>query len=607
MFYPSGNLGNRQGFDALLGNPPWDRMLPADKEFFAAYDFNILEAPTKRERTEIEKKLKANPEIAEAHENYIAGFRSHERIIKSIYKYQVAIVNGEKTIGKQDVFRVFMERNTQLLKPLGLTGVVVPSAFHANEGATGIRQLYLENMGLKCCYSFENRRKIFEIHLSFKFATVIAQKGKITTEFPCGFYLHDDEWLFRDKKERPPLDYNLDFVQKTGGDYLSLLELQSENDLEVAKVCFANGEPFGKVCNRLGIKLGRELNMTDDAWRFTPTSEILPEGKDPRDPDVAKQLLEKGYLLLHEGKTFHQYTDYWEEKPRYLISLAKLNEKIDILKAVQFYRIGIREVSSSTNERTLIAALLTPGTTSGHTVTHEKNPSERTVASICLAIALLNTYSVDWVSRLSTASHVTKFILNMTPVPSVPHSFLVHSSIRLTCNHTGYLPLWQEQLGNEWREPNKELLTFPVLPTNDERWQIRVAIDAVVADAYGLNREQYAHILSTFSHKSYPKASQLCLACFDELQNIGLKAFTQKYDPYWEIPLNENLPKTVIELPTPEVYAVSTDDGTFQREHPDFANIQKYDKVRRFWGKPTLSFPKKYILESISHFRGTEE
>ncbi|MEG4172817.1 hypothetical protein QUA16_35710, partial [Microcoleus sp. S13_C3] len=24
-------------------------------------------------------------------------------------------------------------------------------------------------------------------------------------------------------------------------------------------------------------------------------------------------------------------------------------------------------------------------------------------------------------------------------------------------------------------------------------------------------------------------------------------------------------------------------------EHPDFANIQKYDKVRRFWGKPTLS------------------
>ena len=42
-------------------------------------------------------------------------------------------------------------------------------------------------------------------------------------------------------------------------------------------------------------------------------------------------------------------------------------------------------------------------------------------------------------------------------------------------------------------------------------------------------------------------------------------------------------------------------------EHPDFASIQKYDKMRCFWEKPTLSFLQKYVLESISHFRGTEE
>ena len=569
VFYPSGNLGNRQGFDAVLGNPPWDRMLPADKEFFAAYDFNILEAPTKRERTEIEKKLKANPEIAQAHENYIAGFRSDERVIKSIYKYQIAIVNGEKTIGKQDVFRVFMERNTQLLKPLGLTGIVVPSAFHANEGATGIRQLYLENMGLKCCYSFENRRKIFEIHLSFKFATVIAQKGKITTEFPCGFYLHDDEWLFRDKKERPPLDYNLDFVQKTGGDYLSLLELQSEKDLEVAKVCFANGEPFGKVCNRLGIKLGRELNMTDDAWRFTPTSEILPKGKDPRDPDVAKQLLEMGYLVLHEGKTFHQYNDRWEERPRYLINTSQLINKPDFLDNSLFYRLAYREIASATNERTLIFSLLLFGNLAGHKAPNERTAKNRSNPIALLLLAILNSYTADFIIRLQAGTGVSKFVLMALPFPKIQkNKLLSHSALRLTCNHAGYLPLWQEQLGNEWREPNKEPLTFPVLSTDDERWQIRATIDAVVADAYGLNREHYAHILSTFSHKSYPKAPQLCLACFDELQNIGLEAFTQKYDPYWDIPLNENLPKPVIELPTPEVYAVSTDDGTFQLTAP---------------------------------------
>ncbi|MFL9456938.1 MULTISPECIES: hypothetical protein [Nostocales] len=351
---------------------------------------------------------------------------------------------------------------------------------------------------------------------------------------------------------------------------MSLLELRSEKDLEVAKTCFANGEPFGKVCDRLGVKLGRELNMTDDAWRFTPTSEILPDGKDPRNPEVAKQLLEMGYLVLHEGKTFHQYTDRWEERSRYLVSLLKLQDKQEILKLVKFYRIGIREVSSSTNERTLIAALLSYGTTSGHTVTHEKLAAERSIAIACATISFLNSYSVDWVIRLSAASHVTKFLLNMIPVPSFSHAFLSHSALRLTCNHTGYEPLWREQLSEIWRE-SQSPFTFPVLPSEDDRWLVRAAIDAVVADAYGLNREQYAHILSTFSHKSYPKAPQLCLACFDELQTIGLETFTKKYDPYWDIPLNENLPKPVIDLPIPNQSnenVVSTDDGSFQLTPP---------------------------------------
>lgn len=128
VFFPYGALDNRQGFDVVLGNPPWDRMLPADKEFFASFDFDILAAPTKRERTAIEKRLKSNPEIATAHQVYIDEFRSAERVIKTLYKHQIAVINGEKTIGKQDAFRAFMEQNAHLLNPSGLTGVVVPSA-----------------------------------------------------------------------------------------------------------------------------------------------------------------------------------------------------------------------------------------------------------------------------------------------------------------------------------------------------------------------------------------------------------------------------------------------------------------------------------------------
>src|SRR5262249_39781711 len=112
-----------------------------------------------------------------------------------------------------------------------------------------------------------------------------------------------------------------------------------------------------------------------------------------------------------------------------------------------------------------------------------------------------------------------------------------------------YAPLWRGQVGDAWRE-SKPPFTWPVLATDDERWEVRAAIDAVVADAYGLSHDEYAHVLSTFSHRSYPKAPALCLAKFDELKQTGLAAFTKKYDPYWDIPLNESLPQPVIELPT---------------------------------------------------------
>ena len=111
-------------------------------------------------------------------------------------------------------------------------------------------------------------------------------------------------------------------------------------------------------------------------------------------------------------------------------------------------------------------------------------------------------------------------------------------------------PLWREQLGEAWREAGTAF-TWPVLLGDDARWAVRAAIDAVVAQAYGLTRDQYAHVLSTFSHSSYKDAPRQCLAAFDELQSLGLEAFTKKHDPYRDIPLNENLPQPVIDLPIP--------------------------------------------------------
>jgi len=405
-------------------------------------------------------------------------------------------------------------------------------------------------MGLRCCYSFENRRKLFEIHSSFKFATVVAQRGAVTESFPCAFYLHDDSWLFAERDGREPLEYTLDFVRKTGGEYLSFLELRSAKDLEVAQICFQNGEPFGEVCKRLGIRFGNDLHMTNDAWRFVPTRDVLRGGEDPRDPDVLRRLIDMGYLVLHEGKTFHQYDDHWGERPRYLVPLENLSDSPALVERAQYYRLVFREVASSTNERTAIFCLVPPGAVFGHTVTAQVLLGTKSTARILLLQAGINAFSTDFALRQVVTAHLTLFIVERFALPKTQQAFSAHSALRLTCNHSGYEPLWREQLGDVWRE-KREPFTWPVLETEDERWEVRAAIDAVVADAYGLNREQYEHVLSTFSHKSYPKAPELCLSKFDELKSIGMEEFTRKYDPYWDIPLVETLPKPVIDLPIP--------------------------------------------------------
>jgi hypothetical protein len=295
--------------------------------------------------------------------------------------------------------------------------------------------------------------------------------------------------------------------------------------------------------------------MTDDAFRFTPTARVLEADADPRDPDVARRLLDLGYLVLHEGKTFRQYDDHWAERPRYILSIQSLADKPAWLRGAAFYRAAYRNIAGPGDENVSIWTLYCPPTAAGETGRVEGVAWERPTNRALQIIGVFNSYLPDWLLQLRVRSHVNKFMLYSTPFPAIDEfpgrrRFIVHLALRLSCNHPGYAPLWREQLGDTWREPQPKA-AWPVLATDNERWAVRAAIDAVVAEAYGLNREQYEHVLSAFSHKSYPQAPRLCLERFDELTATGLDAFTRKHDPYWDVPLNESLPEPVIDIPLP--------------------------------------------------------
>ncbi len=505
------------GFDAVLGNPPWDVVQHNTRDFVAGFDLRVLDAPTRQEAARIERRVLADPAIAARFAAYRATFRGQKRLAARLFHHQKMALGSTLTAGNLDAFRLFAERKQQLLGNHGAIGMLVPSAFHANEGTTALRLLYLERTRLETCLCFENRRKLFDIDSRFKFALIVARAPGPTRTLRCAFYL---DAFAQVADPARILNYDREFIRAAGGEYLALPELRSQADLVVAKRLFRDHDALGRWCDRSGIAFGRDMHMTDDAASF------VPRRCGPPPPE---------HLLLHEGKTFHQFTDQWDTAPRYTVAASALDRKPATRAASRHFRLVFRDVARSSDERTLIAMIAPPGVVFGHTANTERTPQTRAHASALILCSLLNSFPVDWAVRQKAAAHLSLFIVQGLPLPglSQPVERLVaHSALRLSCNHAGYATLWHDQLGHVWREPHHARPRWPVLPDAARRWRVRAATDAAVAQAFGLDRAAYRHMLAAFSHRSFPSAPELCLEAFDELVETGQAAFCRRHDPY---------------------------------------------------------------------------
>jgi hypothetical protein len=480
------------GFSVVLGNPPWDVVLPNTKDFLTGYDPAVLEAETSVERRSREATLLARPEIAAEFARYRDGFERTKRAAKRLFRHQRAA----QTAGSLDLYRLFAERALQLVACDGSIGLLLPSAFHANEGSTAIRRAFFQDTNLRWCLSFENRRRVFDIDSRFKFDLIVADKPGPTGPFRCGFYLE----RISDVDDREKImTFDMDFLRRSGGARLTPLELRGRVDLVVAERFFEAPDRLGDWCKARAIRFGCDLHMTHDARCF------LPAGV--------------GELTVHEGKTFHQYSDAWDTKPRY--SAQPANVPPVVAAAARFYRLAFRDIARSNDERTMIAFIAPPGCVFGHTATVEKIPGGRANSDALVLCALFNSFSFDWLVRQKAATHLSLYILDGLPVPgfdALQRQFLAHAAVRLSGIHAGYEALGREQVGR-WDEAIGAA-------------SLRAAIDAVVAGAYGLDRGRYRHVLGGFSHKSYPEAPVRCLDAYDELSSAGIEAFCTRHDPF---------------------------------------------------------------------------
>jgi hypothetical protein len=418
--FPELAFQERGGFDVVLGNPPWEKVLPDRYEFYGTHDL-LLRALEGGELDQRIRELdKQNPGL-EA--EYIA-YRDRINLIADVLKqdgnfeYGDWKLNGKTTGGHQDLFKFFVERAWQVLKPAGKAGLVLPSAVYNNEGCTGIRHLLLENSRIERFYGFENRRKIFPIDSRFKFISLTFSKQQPDPNgFPAAFMRHDLEELKSDDAQ----DWTV-WVKKPELEFLSpgtltFMEFRTVHDQKVLEKMHFERKSLGSKDSGWGFKFRSEYNMTNDKDLWTTSAGKLINvkhvlGKESLDMDRARErMAKKGFWPLYEGKQIEQF----------VIDLKPIERWVDIEKAEKSKRmpnpdakVVFRDIASNTNERTCIAAVLPAGSCFGHTLSGiEADVSADTVT------ALFNSLAFDFAVRLRTAgTHLSFTYLSRLPLPT---------------------------------------------------------------------------------------------------------------------------------------------------------------------------------------------
>jgi hypothetical protein len=93
----------RGGFAAVLGNPPWEIVLPNTADFVSTHDPTILDAPPAR-RAAIQREVLSRPDAAAAFAAYRTGFDRTKRIAARLYRHQRAGTGRDATAGNLDLF-----------------------------------------------------------------------------------------------------------------------------------------------------------------------------------------------------------------------------------------------------------------------------------------------------------------------------------------------------------------------------------------------------------------------------------------------------------------------------------------------------------------------
>ncbi len=525
-----------RGFDCVVGNPPWERLKLQEREFFASSAPEIAGAVSAADRRSMILALEnADPEL-------FAAYTEAKRLASLMIDY--ARTSGQYPLtGQGDIntYVLFAELARSIVAQHGRVGLLLPSGISTDNTTKEFFGAITGSKQLISIYDFENKEPIFpDVHRSFKFCTFVfggEQAEQITADFV--FFAHRMEDL--NERQRHIALSAKDLALLNPNSHTCPI-FRSRRDAELTKALYRRvpiliDDSREEGGNPWGIKYVTMFHQTNDAELFSYPEGLeklglrhqgnrwlgkgrtflpLYEAKMIRSYDhraasvviaegnwVRQGQTEKTSLVQHQNPEFVAQPRWWVE-----------DKQVDrILNTKQSYCIAYKDVTSSTNERTVIAAFIPRVgiVNSAPLMLTDKDLSPR---RICCLLSNLNALGLDYVARQKVGGlHLNYFIVNQLPVFPPDHyalrcpwdrrqtleKWISERVLKLTCTANDMVPL-AEAAGftptiHKW------------VPT--ERAELVAELDAAYFLLYGLTRDEVEFVLSTFSRFKAERPSNL--------------------------------------------------------------------------------------------------
>lgn len=179
------------GFDAIIGNPPWDRMKMQEVEWFAARRPEIAHSQRAADRKKlIDQLYKSADPLTRDYEHAQRTAEAAIRVARTQKCYP--LLSG----GDVNIYSLFVERAFALIRPQGMVGLLVPSGIASDKGASEFFGSVATTGRLAALLDFENRRQgqpdfFPDVDGRFKFCAFVAGgPGRQFAAAKCAFFLH---------------------------------------------------------------------------------------------------------------------------------------------------------------------------------------------------------------------------------------------------------------------------------------------------------------------------------------------------------------------------------------------------------------------------------